>query len=173
MGGGFPFKSTDNSFGVFMDYASAGFNSFANNIWLTITGKEKFGQHKNWGGGKSSWLSETMRGMMEGGNYKEWDAYNAGVAERKRQGAARVAEYNAAPAYEPAKETTVYNWSTQPDGTIKQDGVSVGGTKSKPVSYLDAPKPTETPSKKKPLQYNTQSKSLLTDDEEYSSQLVN
>lgn len=161
MGGGFPFKSTDDSLGVFMDYASAGFNSFANNIWNVVTGKEKFGQHKNWAGGKGSWASETMRGMMEGGNYKEWDNYYADINRRKLEARKQSELANAPKLYEPDNSgTQITNWATQPDGTIKPVGSTATTTKSK--TWYDEEK-SLAPVEKRKLPVTEDSRSLLTD----------
>lgn len=59
-----------------------------------ITGEDAFATHQNWGGGKDSWITETMRGTTEGSYYKDWDAYNE--QQRQQQAAAkqRLADEN-------------------------------------------------------------------------------
>ena len=145
-----------------LDYMSAGFNSFANNIWNVVTGKEKLLQHKNWGGGTSSWLSETMRGMMEGGNYKEWDSYYAGINKRKLEARKSSELANAPKLYEPANSgTQITNWSTQPDGSIKPVGTTAT-TKVKAKTWYDEEK-TLAPVEKRKIPVAEESRSLLTD----------
>jgi hypothetical protein len=150
-----------------LDYLSAGFNSFANNIYNVITGREKFGQHKNWGGGSSSWLTTFMRETTEGVNYKEWDAYNARIVKARYDGVQRQKAGSAQPAYEnPDKVTQVYNWSTDSSGgltkTKNPSSPLVSQEEKKSKSWIETPS-TVAPVEKRKIPVEEQSKSLLWD----------